>query len=190
MKCMALAEVAHGGGLGDLEEDPLGGDAGGLDLGEHVVQEGVVAHRLAGEVDGEAGGVAVREGAAGQGDEGGVDHPAVDRGDQVVALGGGDEGGRGGDAAVLVDHADEDLAERRLGAVAVERMDALPVEAEAVLGERLVDAVDPLHLAVALGERACRPAGTRACGCGRSPWRRSRRRRRRRAPGPCRRCRR
>ncbi len=56
MKCMALAEVADGGGLGDLEADALGGDAGGLDLGQHVVEEGVVAHRLAREVDGEAGG--------------------------------------------------------------------------------------------------------------------------------------
>ena len=152
MKLHGLGQVADGGRLGDLEEDALGGDAGGLDLGQDVVEEGLVADRLAREVDGEAGGVAVGEGAAGEGDEGGVDHPAVDRGDQVIALGGRDEGGRGGDAAVLVDHADEDLAQRRLGAVAVERMDALPVEAEAVLGERLVDAVDPLHLAVALGE--------------------------------------
>ena len=62
MKCGASAEVADRGGLGDLEADALGGDAGRLDLGEHVVEEGVVAERLAREVDGEAGGVAVRRG--------------------------------------------------------------------------------------------------------------------------------
>src|SRR6185312_13097711 len=149
-----LAEVAHGCRFSDLEENSLRRDAGGLDLRQHVVEEGVVAHRLTGEVDGEAGGVAVGEGAAGQGHEGGVDHPAVDGGDEVVALGGGDESAGARDAPLLVDHADEDLAQRRLAAVAAQGVDALPVEAEAMLGEGLVDAVDPLHLAVALGESA------------------------------------
>ena len=37
-----LGQVADGGGLGDLEEDALRGDAGRLDLGEHVVEEGLV----------------------------------------------------------------------------------------------------------------------------------------------------
>ncbi len=82
---------------------------------QHVVEEGLVAQRLAREVDGEAGVVAVRTRArqARATKAAWTTQRSIER-DQVVALGGGDEGAGRGDAAVLVDHADEDLAERRL----------------------------------------------------------------------------
>ncbi len=82
-----------------------------------------------------------------------LDHPAVERADQVVALGRGDEGGGLDDLAVFVEHADEDLAEQVPGRFLRDRLDELVEEAEAVVLEGAVDAVDPLHLAVALGDQ-------------------------------------
>ena len=78
-------------------------------------------------------------------------HPAVDGRYQPVAFGRGNEFG-GRDLSVLVDQAEDQL--RHLRAVLDrERHDGLREQAEAFLVEGLVDAVDPLHLARALGER-------------------------------------
>ncbi len=43
--------------------------------------------------------------------ERGLDHPPVDRADQVVPLGGGEKGARRDDGAVVAAHAQQQLAE-------------------------------------------------------------------------------
>ena len=84
-----------------------------LELLDDEGEEALLADRLAGEVDGEEDGPRpLAPLRLGEGGEGGLHHPAVDRGDQVVALGGGDEGRRArSPCRSAVEHADEDLAE-------------------------------------------------------------------------------
>ena len=72
----------------------------------------------------------------------------------MVALGGRDEGRRREHPPAVVEHADQDLAEDLARRVLAERLDRLVVEPEEAVLEGAVDAVDPLHLAVAEQELA------------------------------------
>src|SRR6185295_9836040 len=102
------AELAAGGGLGDLEADAPGVHAAFLELFGDVVEETLLADRLAGDVDGEEDARALAPLRLGEGAEGGLQHPAVERGDEVVALRRGDEGGGLEDLTGGIEHAEED----------------------------------------------------------------------------------
>ena len=113
MKRMALSSLLIAAVSVISKQMRRGVDAARLELLDDEGEEALLAERLAGEVDGEED--RPRRLAPlrlGEGAEGGLHHPAVDRGDQVVALGRGDEGRRLDDLAVAVEHADEDLAEQ------------------------------------------------------------------------------
>src|SRR6185295_19448395 len=105
-------------------------DARRRDLLEDVIEEALLADRLAGQVDRPAQLGGARAHLSRQAREGVADHPAVDRVDRAVALGRGDERAGEGDLSLLVDHPDEDL--RELGPIRSrgERPDLLAEEME------------------------------------------------------------
>ena len=148
-----LRQVLDRGGLGDLEAELAGRHPGPLELGGEEVEEPIVPQRHRRQVDGaEAQGVEERRRLVAQGLDRVVDHPAVDRPHQAVALGGADEVRRQVDPPVVLGHAQQHLeVEPRRGARR-QRLDLLREEAEAVALEGLLDAQHPVHLAVAAHE--------------------------------------
>src|SRR4029078_4270137 len=92
-----LARVLHvgdRGGLGDLEDEAAGVDAGGADLALDQLGQVGIAERAGGQGDLEP--EVVVGGAAGQQVDGRADDPAVDLLDQPELLGRLDERGGGG----------------------------------------------------------------------------------------------
>ncbi len=83
-----------------------------------------------------------------------ADDPALDRGQQVVALRRRHEAARRHQVAVLIDHAHEDLVMRLVAGIAAECNDFLPVEAEIAEFERVIDLRDEPQIGVLPRARA------------------------------------
>src|SRR5688572_2045261 len=141
-----LREVRDGRCLGDLEADLAAVYATAVELLDHVRQELVVAETLARQVDRAHRESPALVGLGHQPAECAVDHPAVDRRRDAVALRRGDELVGRDDLAALVAHAQQQL-EVLAGVLLLQRQYGHAEQLEARLLERVVDARGPLHLA-------------------------------------------
>src|SRR6516225_5534109 len=176
-EAVRLREARYRRGLGDLEADLGGVEPAPVKLLDDERQELVIAEALPGEIDGALPQLLALVRLGHEPAEGVLDHPAVDRRSDGVALGGSDEVIRRDDASGLVLEAQQQLVVRTaLGAL--QRLDRHAEELETALLQRGVDARRPLHLApppheldVVLGEAvdavtaALLGGGTGGVGC-------------------------
>src|SRR6185295_2220908 len=150
---LGAGEVRHRRGFGHLEQDARGRNAGEVELLDHVVEEALLVDRSAREVDRPVQLFDARPLLHHQVLESVFDHPAIDAGDQAVALRGGNERAGQRDLTLLVAHPDEDLRHLRPAVLAVQRADLLAEQKEPLLVQGVLNPVDPLHRAVALDQR-------------------------------------
>src|SRR5215472_3173590 len=145
-EAVRLREARYRRGLGDLEADLGGIEPAAVELLDDERQELVIAEALPGEIDGALPQLLALVRLGHEPAEGVLDHPAVDRRGDGVALGGGDEVIRRDDASGLVLEAQQQLVVRTaLGAL--QRLDRHAEQLETSLFQSRVDARRPLHLA-------------------------------------------
>src|SRR5205823_389831 len=97
-----LREARHRRGLGDLEADLRAVEPAAMELVDDERQELVIPQALPGEIDGALKELLALIGLGHQPAERVLDHPAIDRRGDAVALGRGDEVVGGDDAPALV----------------------------------------------------------------------------------------
>ena len=140
-------------GLGDLEAQHLHIEAGLAHQVGHIVAKAPVAERLARQVDRDALGAQPGDGRPVQLREDLSHHPAIDAGGQLEALRRRQEmAGRHQRAVVAVTQPQQHLAVQA-AVLAADRQDALRVQLEAVLVERLLEPARPVHLTLVPAQR-------------------------------------
>src|SRR4029077_15367905 len=144
-EAVRLREACDRRGLGDLEADLGRIEPALVELIDDERQELVITEALAGEIDRALQQLLALIRLGDQPAKRVLDHPAVDRRGDAVALGGGDEIIRRDDAPGLVLEAQQQLVVRTaLGAL--QWLDGHAEELEAAFFQRRIDARGPLHL--------------------------------------------
>ena len=143
-----LREIGDSGGLGNLEANLRGIQATGAELLDDERQELVIAHALAGKIDGAHGKTRAFIRRRNQPAKGILHHPAIDGRHEVIAFRRSNEMIRRHQLTLLVAHADEQF-EITAHFWSLQRHDGLPVQLEAPFLKRGVDTRRPLHLATA-----------------------------------------
>ena len=148
---LALLEVADGGLLLDLEHEALRRYAVGLDLLADPAGDLAVLQAAGSELD-EEDELSALLAQLGQATDAVEDHPAVQRHGDAAALGAVEEFAGRDLVALLVHHAHQHLV--AFARVAVQADDGLEQQLEAVVRQRVLDALAPGLVELALGHLA------------------------------------
>ena len=151
-----LGQVGHRGGFGDFKTQRAWGQVQVLKGGVQRLPEALVGQRGARQVDAvhpiQLPLLAQPVTHPGQGV---VDHPLVDAGHQAIPFGSGQER-TGQDGFAILLQTNQDFVVPLFGGAGVQRHDGHHIKPQAVLVQRGLQAVDPLHLPLLLQQGAVR----------------------------------